>query len=154
MVMKFPSDRDDIVTVRGKGLESQMYYLESLKITKAALAQEKEEQKEDPKKDAKGKQKFVRRDSAVMMTNLDLRGEFQHQRPEPEGDSVEIQVGDKPEQVVKVGKNLPANVMKNMTKVLQDNKDIFAWVASDMPRVDPVFCCHRLAIREGSKQIA
>jgi hypothetical protein len=33
MAMKFPSDRDDIVTVRGKGLESQLYYLKSLKIT-------------------------------------------------------------------------------------------------------------------------
>jgi hypothetical protein len=121
MAMKFPSDKDDIVTVRGKGLESQLYYLECLKITKAAPAQEKEEQKEDPKKDAKGKQKFVRQDSTVMMTDLDPRGEFQHQRPESEGYSVEIQVGDKPEQVVKVGKNLPANFMKNMIKVLQDN---------------------------------
>jgi hypothetical protein len=54
MAMKFPTDRDNIVTVRGKGLESQLYYLESLKITKAAPTQEKEEQKEDPKKMQKG----------------------------------------------------------------------------------------------------
>jgi hypothetical protein len=54
MAMKFPSDRDDIVTVWGKDMESQLYYLESLKITKAAPAQEKEEQKEDPKKVQKG----------------------------------------------------------------------------------------------------
>jgi hypothetical protein len=47
----------------------------------------------------------------------------------------------RPEQVVKVGKNLPTNIMKNMIKILQDNKDIFAWVASDMPGVDPKFCC-------------
>jgi hypothetical protein len=38
--------------------------------------------------------------------------------------------------------------MENMIKVLQDNKDIFAWIASDMPDVDPKFCCHQLAIRE------
>ena len=44
--------------------------------------------------------------------------------------------------------------MTNLKNVLQDNKDIFAWVASDMPGVDPKFCCHRLAIREGSKPIA
>ena len=80
-----------------------MYYLESLKIAKAALAQEKEEQKENPEKDAEGKQIFLRRDSAVMMTDLDARGEFKHQRPEPEGKSVEIKLGDKPEQVVEVG---------------------------------------------------
>jgi hypothetical protein len=41
-----------------------------------------------------------------------------------------------------------------MIKVLQDNKDIFSWVASDMPGVDPKFCCHRLAIREGAKPVA
>ena len=54
------------------------------------------------------------------------RGELQHERPEPEGDFVEIQLGSQPDQVVKVGKNLPINIMKNMIKVLQDNKDIFA----------------------------
>jgi hypothetical protein len=52
-----------------------------------------------------------------MLTDLDTRGEFQHQRLELEGDSVEIQVGDKPKQVVDVWKNLPVNDMKNMTKV-------------------------------------
>jgi hypothetical protein len=30
MAMKFLSDRDDIVMIRGKGLESHLYYLESL----------------------------------------------------------------------------------------------------------------------------
>ena len=34
MAMKFPGDRGDIVTIRGKGPEAQLYYLESLKITK------------------------------------------------------------------------------------------------------------------------
>jgi hypothetical protein len=52
-----------------------------------------------------------------MLTDLDIRGEFQHQRLELEGNSVKIQVGDKPKQVLKVGNNLPANDMKNMTKV-------------------------------------
>jgi hypothetical protein len=89
-----------------------------------------------------------------MMTDLDPRGELQHERPEPEGDSVEIQVGSQPQQVVKVEKNLPINIMKNMIKVLQDNKDIFAWVASDMSGVDPKFCCHRLAIKEGARPVA
>jgi hypothetical protein len=99
MAMKFPSDRDDIVTVRGKGLESQLYYVESLRITKTTPAQEKEEkkemQKEDVKMEAKGKQKFFRRDAAVMLEDLDPRGGLQHERPEREGDSVEVQVGNK-----------------------------------------------------------
>jgi hypothetical protein len=83
MAIKFPRDRDDIITVRGKT---------------------------DTKKDPKGK-KFTRRDSAVMMTDLDLRGEFQHQRPKLEGSLVEIQIGNKTEQVMKVGKSLLANLL-------------------------------------------
>jgi hypothetical protein len=33
MAMKFPCDRHDIVTARGKDLESQLFYLKSLRIT-------------------------------------------------------------------------------------------------------------------------
>ena len=142
MAMKFPGDSGDIVTIRGKGHEVQLYYLESVKITKTMPVQEQEKIKEAQKKETKGKQKLVRRDDAVMMTDLDPRGVLQHKRPEPKADSVEIQLGSQPDQVVKVGKNLPINIMKNMIKVLQDNKDIFAWVASDMPGVDPEFCYH------------
>jgi hypothetical protein len=92
MAMKFPGDRGEIVTIRGKGLKAQLYYLESLKITKTMPVQEQEEEK-NAKKEAKGKQKLIRRDAAIMMTDIDPRGELQHERPEPEGDSVEIQVG-------------------------------------------------------------
>jgi hypothetical protein len=87
MAMKFPSDRDNIVTMWGKGLESQLYYLESLKITKTTPAQkdeeEKEMQKEEVKKEAKGKQKFVRQDAIVMMADLDPRAELKHEQTEP-----------------------------------------------------------------------
>ena len=116
--------------------------------------QEQKKEKDAQKKETKGKQKLVRRDDAIMMTDLDPRGELQHERPEPEGDSVKIQLGSQPDQVIKVEKNLPFSIMKNMLKVLQDNKDIFAWTASDMPGVDPEFCCHRLAIKEGARPVA
>jgi hypothetical protein len=116
--------------------------------------QEQEKEKDAQKKETKGKQKLVRRDDAVMMTDLDPRGELQHERPEPEGDSMEIQVGSQPDQVVKVGKFLPINIVKNMIKLLEDNKEIFAWVASNMSGVDPKFCCHRLAIKEGARLVA
>jgi hypothetical protein len=53
------------------------------------------------------KQKENRRDDAVMMTDLDPRGELQHERPEPKGDSMDIQLGSQPDQVVKVGKTYP-----------------------------------------------
>jgi hypothetical protein len=53
IAMKFPSDRDDIVTVRGKGLKSNLYYLESLKIAKATPAQEKRRAKRRSQKRCK-----------------------------------------------------------------------------------------------------
>jgi hypothetical protein len=46
MLMKFPGDRGEIVTIRGKGLEAQLYYLESLKITKTMPRQEQEKEKD------------------------------------------------------------------------------------------------------------
>jgi hypothetical protein len=36
-----------------------------------------------------------------------------------------------------------------MTKLLQDNKDIFAWIVADMLGMDPNFCYHQPAIRKG-----
>jgi hypothetical protein len=45
-------------------------------------------------------------------------------------------------------------LLENMTRLLQDNKDIFAWIAANMPGVDLDFCCHQLTVRKGVKPIA
>ena len=34
------------------------------------------------------------------------------------------------------------------------NKDLFAWVSSDMPGVDPDFVCHRLSLKAGCIPVA
>jgi hypothetical protein len=55
---------------------------------------------------------------------------------------------------VKVGKNSPTNVLNNITKLFQENKDIFAWIAADTPGVDPNFCFRHLAVRQDAKPMA
>jgi hypothetical protein len=41
-----------------------------------------------------------------------------------------------------------------LIKLLKSNKDLFAWVSSDMPCVNPDFVCHRLAIKPGCILVA
>ncbi|XP_020222101.1 uncharacterized protein LOC109804683 [Cajanus cajan] len=39
-------------------------------------------------------------------------------------------------------------------RAVQDNKDLFAWTASDMPGIDPKFLCHRLAVCRDARPVA
>ncbi|XP_020201881.1 uncharacterized protein LOC109787736 [Cajanus cajan] len=38
--------------------------------------------------------------------------------------------------------------------VVRDNRDLFAWTASDMPGIDPKFLCHRLAVCRDARPVA
>jgi hypothetical protein len=84
-----------------------------------------------------------------MMTNLDPRADFEEQRPQPEGDQILVQIGPKEGQNVKVGANLPPAIRGRLIELLKRNKDLFAWVSSDMPGVKPDLACHRLSIKPG-----
>jgi hypothetical protein len=105
------------------------------------------------KSDTKGKTKMERRDipknSRVMMKNFDPWADFEYQRPEPEGDQVEIQVKKKESQTVKIRGSLPPMLKERMIKSLRRNTNLFAWLSSDMPGVDPNFYSHCLSIRSG-----
>ena len=149
--MKFPGENGSVVTVRGKSSDARKCYQESLKITKSpsilpVTAKEK------------GKQKMERRDlmrdAGVMMTNLDPRADFEYQRPQPEGDQILVQIGLKEDQIVKIGANLPPVIKGRLIELLKTNKDLFAWVSSDMPEVDLEFVCYRLSLRSGSIPVA
>jgi hypothetical protein len=94
-----------------------------------------------PKKhEEKGKQKMegrdLTRDAGVMMTNLDPREDFESQRPQPEGDQILVQIGPNKDQTVKFGANLPPWIKGRPIELSKLNKDLFAWVSSDMPGVD------------------
>jgi hypothetical protein len=89
-----------------------------------------------------------------MMTNLDPRADFEYQRPQPEGDQILVQIGLKEDQTVKIGANLPPMIKERLIELLKANKDMFAWVSSDMPGVNQEFVCHRLSLKPGSIPVA
>nr|KYP59175.1 Retrovirus-related Pol polyprotein from transposon 17.6 [Cajanus cajan] len=45
-----------------------------------------------------------------------------------------------------MGSQLNENDSNQVKQTVRDNRDSFAWKASDMPGIDPKFLCHRLAI--------
>ena len=46
----------------------------------------------------------------------------------------------------KLGRTLDGETQDQIAKVISRHLDAFAWVASDMPGIDPDFLCHRLAM--------
>ena len=55
---------------------------------------------------------------------------------------------------VKIGAQLPEDLKKRSTELLENNADLFAWVSTDMPGIDPSFMCHRLAIEPTTRPMA
>ena len=45
-------------------------------------------------------------------------------------------------------------IKERLIELLKTNKDLFAWVSSDMLEVDPEFVCHRLSLKPGSILVA
>ncbi|XP_020207400.1 uncharacterized protein LOC109792401 [Cajanus cajan] len=54
---------------------------------------------------------------------------------------------------VKVGTSLSQEDAKKLVEVLKANMSAFAWHVKDMPRVDPDFMCHKLAIDPRAKPV-
>lgn len=55
---------------------------------------------------------------------------------------------------MKLGLALPNELKREIQRMLLENADLFTWVASDMPGIDPNFVCHRLNIDPQAKPVA
>ncbi|MED6137071.1 hypothetical protein PIB30_061501 [Stylosanthes scabra] len=55
-----------------------------------------------------------------------------NERPKPEGDLQQVQVGQHSEQVTMIAKNLSEELKEKLTQFLKMNSDLFAWTATDM----------------------
>ncbi|XP_072054986.1 uncharacterized protein [Arachis hypogaea] len=86
-------------------------------------------------------------------TNLDARIDDKP-RPEPQGDLEKFRVGDMVDKFIFVNRNLPHELKEPLIKAVRVNSDLFAWTPADMPRVDPDFMLHRLAVRSNTKLVA
>ena len=64
-------------------------------------------------------------------------------KSQPEEEWLEKEISSK---VFKLGRTLDSETQDQIAKVISRHLDAFAWVASDMPGIDPDFLCHRLAM--------
>jgi len=82
-------------------------------------------------------------------TELDLRSFGKHRGLKPVGDlkEVEISSGKK----VKIGSNLDPRTESELCQVLQSNLIYLAWMAQDMPGINPDVICHRLNVNSKYK---
>jgi hypothetical protein len=146
MAIKFPGEDGFVVTIRWKSSECRHCYQESLKITKTPpMSLDTYEGKRKKKME---RQDLIH-DAELMMNNLDPWADFEEKRPQPKGDQILVQIGQKEGQNVKVGANLPPAIRGRLIELLKKNKDLFSMVSSDMPGVNPDLACHRLSTKPG-----
>ncbi|XP_068476789.1 uncharacterized protein [Phaseolus vulgaris] len=64
-------------------------------------------------------------------------------QPQPVDNLVERQIGGK---MFKLGRFLSQEEREEVVAVISRHLDAFAWIAADMPGIDPDFLCHRLTM--------
>ncbi|RDX69713.1 hypothetical protein CR513_51131, partial [Mucuna pruriens] len=87
---------------------------------------------------------------------VELEGELEisdHVQP-PKGSTEIINIGEKGSiKEVKIGRNLRANVKRQMVELLEEYSDVFAWSYHDMPGLDTSIVQHRLPIKPGATPV-
>ncbi|XP_072062144.1 uncharacterized protein [Arachis hypogaea] len=91
--------------------------------------------------------------AGVFLADLDVRIEDKP-RPEPEGDMEKFQIGKSADQFTFVNRNLPHELKGPLIEIVRANGNLFAWIPSDMPGLDPEVMCHRLAKKPDAKSVA
>jgi len=59
-----------------------------------------------------------------------------------------------PSKNFKIDKDLPELVKAQLVAGLRENADLFAWIATDMPRIDPSVACHQVTIDHSVSVVA
>ncbi|XP_072076630.1 uncharacterized protein [Arachis hypogaea] len=90
------------------------------------------------------------RDAAgIFLADLDPRQDGQP-RPEPEGDMEKLQIGPTKEEYTFINRNLP----EDLSQLLKQNRDLFAFTPADMPGINLDLMSYRLAVGPKAKHIA
>ncbi|KAK1385736.1 hypothetical protein POM88_023471 [Heracleum sosnowskyi] len=75
-------------------------------------------------------------------------------RGKPAEDLIPIPlVPGEPEKVTYVGALLPEPLKSKLISFLQENNDVFAWTAADMPGIDPQLITHKLNVDPERKTV-
>ena len=82
----------------------------------------------------------------VLFIDLDVRQTRQDERPKPSEELEEVQIGETFEKTTKINAELPRDLKEELISFLKWNSDLFVFMASNMPIIDPNFMCHQLAV--------
>lgn len=83
----------------------------------------------------------------MIIEGLDARDEDELVRGKPVEELVEIPIDPtNPMKTAKIGSQLSPQAKADLTALLTEHNDVFAWTHSDMPGIDPSFVTHRLSI--------
>ncbi|XP_072065626.1 uncharacterized protein [Arachis hypogaea] len=94
------------------------------------------------------------RDAAgIFLADLDARLDGQP-RPEPEGDMEKLQIGPTKEEYTFINRNLPHDLKEELSQLLKQNRDLFAFTPADMPGISPNLMSHHLAVDPLAKPVA
>ncbi|RDX67041.1 hypothetical protein CR513_54133, partial [Mucuna pruriens] len=131
LCMKFPAGRT-IATVRADITTARRCYEDSLRIESTI------------------------KETGVNVLDIDLDPRYfsVEERPHLVGDLKEVRIGSSDNQKTKFGTTLGQREESQLVQTLQENADIFAWSAKDMPGIDPSFMCHHLSVSPDSKPVA
>ncbi|XP_014493474.1 uncharacterized protein LOC106755772 [Vigna radiata var. radiata] len=131
LAMKFPSGRGEICTVRADQKTTRQCYTASLKATTYRRERRPE----------------------TRLVDLDPRTNTDD-RIQPQGEIKSFVLGKNDEEITNIGADLtPANE-GDLTTLLRNNSNLFAWSASDMPGIHPDVITHKLSIFREALPIA
>ncbi|RDX91658.1 hypothetical protein CR513_26331, partial [Mucuna pruriens] len=86
--------------------------------------------------------------------DMDPRHLYESERPHPDEDLKEVQIGPLTTHVTKIGASLGSEEEDRLVDFLRRNMDVFAWATKDMLGIDPDFICHRLSVLWGARPVA
>ncbi|XP_072056314.1 uncharacterized protein [Arachis hypogaea] len=89
----------------------------------------------------------------IFLADLHARQDGQP-RPEPEGDMEKLQIGPTKEEYTFINRNLPYDLKEDLSQLLKQNRNLFAFTPADMPGINPDLMSHRLAVDPKAKPVA
>ena len=135
LAMKFPSDRGTVATVYADQKTVRECYVASLKLKPTETT---------------AKRNVVQRMAATTDLDPKINDDV---RMKPSNDVTEWQLAEEG-QNTRLGGGMTKSEVKRITKLLADNRDLFAWTAEDMPGVDPRVMSHRLFVCKEARPVA
>ncbi|GAV71738.1 hypothetical protein CFOL_v3_15228 [Cephalotus follicularis] len=87
------------------------------------------------------------KDKVLPIANVEIRGDVEPERPKPVEDVVQVPLEEgNSKKVFQVGSQLGEVENGELITFLQNNRDVFAWSAEEVPEISPDVMVHKLSV--------